>query len=91
MDLITQNQVLNNISVFGEILYNYIMFYIAGVQDTKVTSPESVNTRSFSNKDSKDSFMSTELGKIHICFGHCAVMMAESFTDACIGYLLIDL
>ena len=37
---------------------------IEGVQDTKTTSPAPSTSRTISNKDSKESFISTELGEI---------------------------
>ena len=40
------------------------VFTIPGVQDTKTTSPAPSTSRTISNKDSKESFMSTELREI---------------------------
>ena len=40
------------------------MYGILGVQDTKTTSPAPSTSRTISNKDSKESFISTELGDI---------------------------
>ena len=41
-----------------------MLFLTLGVQDTKTTSPAPSTSRTISNKDSKESFISTELGDI---------------------------